>query len=97
MGPINFQLGQIVATPGAVAALAETRELIGRFLVRHQTGDWGVVSTHDQQANNRALQDGSRIFSAYLLRDQTKIWIITSAVGDDGQRESTAILLPSEY
>jgi hypothetical protein len=35
--------------------------------------------------------------SAYTLTDGTKIWVITEAVGEDGQREATTFLLPEEY
>jgi len=41
--------------------------------------------------------DRSRILSAYHLKDRTKIYVITEAEGDGGQRESTCILLPDEY
>lgn len=39
----------------------------------------------------------SRLLSAYLLKDGTKIWIITEAADDNGKREATTILLPEEY
>jgi hypothetical protein len=39
------------------------------------------------------LKDGSRLLSAYVLRDgQTQIWIVTEA-----DQTATTILLPSEY
>jgi len=45
-----------------------------------------------------ALHNGSRILAAYIL-DKTgvKIWIITEAVDDNGERPATTALLPSEY
>jgi hypothetical protein len=93
----KFSLGRVVATPGALRALAATGESAADFLTKHQQGDWGVVCKSDQQANEASLKDGSRILSAYLLKDGTKIWVLTEAVGDDGQRASTCILLPEEY
>jgi hypothetical protein len=36
-----FQLGQIVATPSALAAFEESGEQPGDFLRRHASGDWG--------------------------------------------------------
>ena len=95
--PILFDLGKLVATPLAIDAMNRNREDGRQFLERHRTGDWGNVDEHDQQANQEALKDGSRIFSAYLIKDGTKIWIITEAAGDDGRRASTCILLPDEY
>ena len=41
--------------------------------------------------------DGSRILSAYRTLKGVKIWIITEAVGDDGRRASTCLLLPDKY
>ena len=38
------------------------------------------------------LREGRRVFSAYELRDGTRIWIITEA-----DRSVTTILLPGEY
>jgi len=40
-------------------------------------------------ANLRAVREGRRVFSAYELRDGTRIWIITEA-----DRSVTTILLP---
>lgn len=58
---------------------------------RHRT--CGVVDQHDWRANERALIDGRRLLSAYVLRDgSTRIWIITEA-----DRSATTMLLPDEY
>lgn len=57
----------------------------------------GLRGKGDQKLNQEALKDGSRIFSAYMLPTDVKIWCITTATDDDGKRESTCILLPDEY
>jgi hypothetical protein len=63
------------------------------FLDRHVQGDWGDLDDEDRKLNDEALVDGSRIFSAYILKDgHTKIWCITEA-----DRSSTCLLLPEEY
>jgi hypothetical protein len=93
----RFELGQVVATPGALAALEATREPISGFIARHHRGDWGVLDADDHKSNFAALVDEGRIFSSYLLNDRTKIWIITEAFGDDDKRESNYVLLPEEY
>ena len=93
----SLQLGRIVATPGVLAAMTDTGEIPGTFLQRHQIGDWGQLDHEDLHANELALASGSRILSAYLLNDGTKIYVITEAVGDDGERQSTCVLLPDEY
>jgi len=36
-----FNLGQLVATPGALAALEKSGQSPTDFLSRHVTGDWG--------------------------------------------------------
>ncbi|NUM55777.1 MAG: hypothetical protein HUU46_19220 [Candidatus Hydrogenedentes bacterium] len=93
-----FHLGQIVATPGALEALARNTTTGLEYLRRHATGDWGLLSAGDQQANREALQTGARILSSYLLNDETKLWIITDAAMDDsGRRLVTTFLLPDEY
>jgi hypothetical protein len=93
----KFPLGKLVATPGAIAALEAAHQLPLDFIRKHVSGDWGIVCPEDKQANEDALRDGSRIFSAYLLTTGTKIWVITEAVNDNNTRESTCILLPDEY
>jgi hypothetical protein len=93
----SLQLGPVVATPGVLAAMAKTGESPKAFLQRHQIGDWGELDHEDLHANELALASGSRILSAYRLNDGTKIYVITEAVGDDGERQLTCVLLPDEY
>jgi len=92
-----FPLGQILATPGALAALEEARSSPVIWVLRHAAGDWGQLDSQDVQANAEALRYGSRILSAYVLATGVKLWIITEAEDDEGNREATTILLPSEY
>lgn len=94
---IQFHLGQIVATPGAIEALERNRDFGMNYIRRHALGDWGMVCEEDKQANNEAVKSGERILSAYLLSDETKVWIITDGVDDTGRRNATTILLPEEY
>ena len=94
----KFNLGQIVATPGALEALQRNNTDVRKYLRRHSLGDWGIVCDEDGQLNDQAVQDGSRILSAYLLPDETKLWVITDAVIDNqGNRQATTLLLPEEY
>lgn len=86
----NFELGQLLITPGANDAMIGEDRMA--YIARHARGDWGVVDQDDRRANDRALEQGSRLLSAYLLCDGTKIWIITEA-----DRSATTILLPDEY
>jgi glycine cleavage system aminomethyltransferase T len=87
-----FPLGRIVATPGALAALEVSEEGAGPFLARHVTGDWGELDPEDRQANELAVEHGSRIMSVYRTAGGVKFWIMTEA-----DRSSTCFLLPEEY
>ena len=89
----KFNLGQLLATPGVLSAAEEAGDDLRTYLSRHAQCDWGTVDRDDLRANDRALRDGTRLLSAYLLKDgHTKIWIITEA-----DRAATTILLPEEY
>jgi hypothetical protein len=95
--PPKFNLGQVVATPGALKAIEESGQTPAFFLDQHIQANWGEVCDEDKRLNDGALVDGSRLLSAYRTLRGTRIWIITEAVGDDGQRAATTILLPEEY
>ena len=60
-----FPLGQIVATPGALAALAKAGQTPFDFLTRHVCGDWGELDTHDRKENELGLKRGFRLLSSY--------------------------------
>ena len=92
-----FKLGQVLATPGAISALEEAGQSPWEILSHHIAGDWGIVDAEDKMANDQSIQDGSRILSAYLLKTNVKIWCITEAEDDNGNRASTTLLMPSEY
>ena len=94
---MRFQLGQIVATPGALEALQRNNVEALDYLRRHVSGDWGIVCKEDQQTNEESLKNGARLMSAYFLPDETTLWIITDAANDAGAREATTLLLPDEY
>ena len=93
----KFNLGQILATPGALEALQESGQNVQFFLSRHVRGDWGEVDDEDKLANERSLVDGSRLLSAYRTLKNERLWIITEAADDDGHRLATTCLTPQEY
>ena len=41
---MKFPLGQVVATPGAFAALEASGDSLFTYLARHQSGDWGDLT-----------------------------------------------------
>ena len=88
----RFNLGQTVATRGAIDALEVAGQSPSELLQRHLLGDWGDVDSQDRQANEDALIHGERLLSAYRTKTGTKIWVITEA-----DRSSTTLLLPEDY
>ncbi len=86
-----FELGQMLATPGAAMVLNKLNISGFSLLSRHVCGDWGDMTSDDKQYNDEALTDGSRILSAYQF-DTVRFWVITEA-----DRSATTILLPEEY
>jgi hypothetical protein len=90
--PPLFDLGQLVATPGALAALEKTGQTPMEFLSRHVTGDWGDIPEEDRKENQYSLEHGSRLLSSYRTNAEEVVWVITEA-----NRSHTTLLLPDEY
>ena len=86
----NFSLGQLVATPNALAHI--TSDEIQLALSRHVQGDWGTLDQEDLESNDRALKHGGRLFSQYHSIQNVKFWIITEC-----DRSVTTVLLPEDY
>ena len=107
----RFALGQVVATPGALALLQTTGWSAASLCARHMHGDWGDTCEDDAALNELAITDGSRIMSVYRLVDAEKlkatpyqkhtdlptVWVITDGTNDAGKRECTTLLLPEDY
>jgi hypothetical protein len=87
-----FELGQIVATPGALAAIKKAGQQPGEFLTRHINRDWGDLDEEDRKENEYSLEHGFRLLSAYKTNAGDRLWIITEA-----DRSVTTLLLPEEY
>jgi hypothetical protein len=87
-----FELGQLVATPGALAALEKTGQNAMEFLSRHVRGDWGELPEEDKTENQFSLEKGFRLLSSYRTTADDKLWVITEA-----DRSHTTLLLPDEY
>src|SRR4051794_8523441 len=86
--------GQVVATPGALEAIRASGQSPDLFLGAHIEGYWGIeLCEEDRLLNEEALIDGSRLLSAYRTLRGERLWIFTEAVGDDGLRASTCLLL----
>jgi hypothetical protein len=86
-----FKLGQVVATPAALAHCEQhgTDALI--LIARHCSGDWGDLCADDVAANVHAIQHDLRVLSAYVVGD-AKLYVIT-----EWDRSVTTLLMASEY
>ena len=91
-----FQLGRVVATPAVLRQLEANAIFPAALLSYHQYGEWGNLDDEDCKANDRAILDGSRILSCYLVEGE-KIYVITEAKDDAGLRAATTLLFASEY
>ena len=89
---IRFPLGRVVATPGALRACEKAEQAPEVFLDRHVNGDWGDVPEEDKHENERSIEQGLRVLSAYTTSAGEQIWVLTEA-----DRSATTLLLPEEY
>lgn len=87
-----FPLGQVLATPGALEECQQADRNPLAYVARHARGDWGDLGHEDVSANEQALEQGGRIFSAYTLPTSERLWVITEA-----DRSVTTVLTPLEY
>ena len=93
----KFELGNVVATPGALDALEQSGQSPSDFLKRHVQLEQGDLCDEDHELNGEAVKDGSRILSAFKTTTGVKLWVITEAKNDNGHRSATTLLLPEEY
>lgn len=87
----KFSLGQLVATPGALAVLADAGQSTLSPVARHSSGDWGEVCRDDARLNDQAVCSGDRIVSAYTVAG-VKLYLIT-----ESDRSSTCLLRADAY
>ncbi|HAV1239733.1 TPA: plasmid related protein [Salmonella enterica] len=89
---ILFPYGKLCITTG-IADLVSQGHNLSAYLKRHLSADWGDLDEADKRLNDNALKNNNdRIFSAYKINPDLKIWIIT-----EYDRSVTTILLPAEY
>jgi hypothetical protein len=107
----HFSLGQILATPNALALMEKYGVNPIQLIARHARHEWGDCCAEDAALNEAALSDGSRLMSVYRLvggdvlsntpqekrSELPTIWIITNAEDDAGVRDCTTLLLPEDY
>lgn len=87
----RFEIGRTYATAATTKWAEQSGIDLAKYMRRHHYGDWGDLDSEDKQANEDALEHGSRIFSCYLISSR-KIYVITEA-----DRSMTTVLFASEY
>jgi hypothetical protein len=87
-----FDLGLVVATPGALLALHSAGQCASCVLQRHASGDWGELDAEDKRANEAALRDGERLLSKYTTTQGVALYVIT-----EHDRSHTTICRCDEY
>lgn len=85
---MRLELGRIVISDSASAALETSKTEGVVLLARHLNGDWGDLTVADFLQNELALLLRLRVLSRYALSDGREIWISTEA-----DRSLTRILL----
>jgi hypothetical protein len=81
-GKLLFSPGNILATPGALAAIADSPgDSLLDLLMRHLPGDWREMDEHDRRENELSLREGFRILSSYTLKSGVVVWVITKPLG----------------
>jgi len=87
-----FSLGQVVATPGALAALEKAGQERQEYLTRRVHGDWGDLCEEECKENEYSLERGFQLLSSFRTTAGDCIWVVTEA-----HRSTTTLLLPEEF
>lgn len=90
------ELGRVVATPRALAAIAESHDDLGEFLNRHSRGDWGSVSTEEALRNDVAAASGGVCRSVFRTGNGIKLCLVTGAGPEPGTVQ-TQVMLAVEF
>ena len=86
----KFDLGRLVATPGALHAVS--KDDVTQAIGRHLSGDWGDLCRDDCAENEFGLTHSGRLFSVYYTENGIRFYVIT-----EWDRSVTTVLLPNEY
>ena len=84
----KFEIGEVVATPAALAALQAIGQTLPNLLARHQAGDWGDVADQVRSVNERGLVECFNLQSAYAVNRGQRLVVVTN-----GERTVTMIHL----
>ena len=68
---MQFKLGQVVATPGAIRAMEENGIEAWSLLSRHANGDWGCIPEEDKLENQLSVENGYRRSTSGCARNRS--------------------------
>jgi hypothetical protein len=80
--------GRVVATPGALEALAAAQEFAGHFIARHLAGDWGDNGTYAKTE----VTEKERRYGAMATDDDAKLNRL-AVEADNGSRVMSSYTL----
>lgn len=75
---VKFEIGEVVVTPAASAALDGTGQTLAGLLARHQAGDWGDVSQQTRTLNERGLREQFNLQSTYCVANGRRLVVVTN-------------------
>lgn len=106
---LNVHHSRIRITPAAELLFERHDETATALIARHLAGDWGDCDEEDSEANDQAVELGSRTLGAYPV-GKDKVWIIADAWLSDNhhvkfegrmfgpkERYALTVLLPEDY
>jgi hypothetical protein len=91
--PLRFQLGELTATPQAMAAAHSAGIEVLAAVLRHLGGDWGDVDPDTHDRNDNALANGGCLRSAYRLPGADDALVVTT----DAERSHTTAAVASQH
>jgi hypothetical protein len=80
----------LVITPAALDSIPIEEATAG--VRRHSQGNWGELDELERSANEAALVEDRRLFSAYRTASGIRFYLIT-----EHDRSATTVLLPEDY
>jgi hypothetical protein len=86
-----FHLGELSATPEALAAARAAGVQVVEAVLRHLGGDWGDVDDQTRAANHDAVTAGGTLRSVYRLTGASDAVVVTT----DADRAHTIVALAS--
>jgi hypothetical protein len=75
---LKFEVGDVLVTPTAAAALDAQGRTVSDLLARHQAGDWGDVSDQVRMVNERGLTEQFNLQSTYVLDGGQRLVVVTN-------------------